>query len=45
MIPADKSRTVERLFLPYARSYLRRSFHTLHLLGEPPQSADDGHTP
>lgn len=45
MIPAGKP----AFFLPYVSQYvhryLRRSFHAVHLLGEPPAFVDDGETP
>lgn len=39
MIPAKKSALIERWFFSYARRYVRRSFHAIHLLGEPPRFA------
>lgn len=37
MIPAGHSALLETWFRLYTRNYLRRSFHTVHLLGDPPQ--------
>lgn len=45
LIPARKTPPLERAFLLYTRRYLRRSFHTIHLLGNTPVFHDDGHTP
>lgn len=45
MIPAGKPAFFTPFVPKYVRSYLRRSFHTVHLLGEPPQFEDDGRTP
>lgn len=44
MLPANKSVYVERAFHAYTRRYLRRSFHNIHLLGEPP-AADTENLP
>ena len=45
MIPAGKPTVFTPYVYDYVRRYLRRSFHTVHLLGEPPQFEDDGKTP
>lgn len=45
LIPASKWPLLNKSFMLYTRRYLQRSFHAVHLLGEPPQIADDGRTP
>ncbi len=45
MIPAGKPAFYAPYAARYVRRYLERSFHAIHLLGEPPNLADDGHTP
>lgn len=45
MIPAGKPAFYLPYVAPYVQRYLRRSFHTVHLLGAPPTFTDDGRTP
>ena len=37
LIPATKSKFLTHWFTRYTQHYLRRSFHAIHLLGDPPQ--------
>lgn len=45
MIPAGPPTAFAPFVYDYVGRYLRRSFHTVHLFGEPPQFDDDGRTP
>ena len=45
MIPAGPPAFFTPSVYVYVQRYLRRSFHAVHLLGEPPSLADDGNTP
>ncbi len=45
MIPAGPPAFYTPFVTHYVRRYLRRSFHAVHLLGEPPLFDDDGRTP
>lgn len=45
LITAGKWPFLDHSFMLYTRRYLQRSFHAIHLLGDAPQIADDGHTP
>jgi 1-acyl-sn-glycerol-3-phosphate acyltransferase len=45
LLPATKTPWLEYWFLRYTHHYLRRSFHAIHLLGDPPAIKGDGHTP
>jgi 1-acyl-sn-glycerol-3-phosphate acyltransferase len=45
LMPATKTPLLETWFLRYTHHYLRRSFHAIHLLGEPPQIPTNGQIP
>jgi 1-acyl-sn-glycerol-3-phosphate acyltransferase len=45
LMPATKTPWLEQWFLRYTHTYLKRSFHAIHLYGERPRIESDGRTP